>query len=78
MAVMNDKGIAAYQSIPLKQSTDGTTKMETDKKLSHLIMEHLQKSTFFPVLLSPKSGQKPGAVDNMWKVAVNVKLESDL
>ena len=50
----------------------------TNKKLSRLIMEHLQQSKFFPVLLSPKSGQKPGAVDNPWKVDVNIKLESDL
>jgi len=52
--------------------------IETDKKLSQLIMKHLQQSRFFPVLLSPKPGQNPGAVDNLWKVDVNIKLESDL
>ena len=49
-----------------------------DQKLSNPIKKHLQQSDFFPVLLSPKSGQKPGAVDNFWKVDINVKLESDL
>jgi predicted transcriptional regulator of viral defense system len=53
-------------------------RIETNEKLSRLIMEHLRQSKFFPVLLSPKSGQKPGAVDNPWKVDVNIKLESDL
>ncbi|MEE9429874.1 MAG: type IV toxin-antitoxin system AbiEi family antitoxin [Melioribacteraceae bacterium] len=49
-----------------------------DENLSHQIKKHLKKSKFFPVLLSPKTGQKPGAVDNFWKVAINIKLESDL
>jgi predicted transcriptional regulator of viral defense system len=52
--------------------------IDTDQKLSNQVKEHLQQSIFFPVLLSPKSGQKPGSVDNFWKVDVNIKLESDL
>lgn len=52
--------------------------IDADKKLSNLIKKHLQQSKFFPVLLSPKYKQKPGAVDNFWKVAINIKLESDL
>lgn len=49
-----------------------------DEILSNQIKKHLKTSKFFPVLLSPKTGQKPGAVDNFWKVAINIKLESDL
>lgn len=49
-----------------------------DENLSNQIKTHLKKSKFFPVLLSPKTGQKPGAVDNFWKVAINIRLESDL
>ena len=49
-----------------------------DEHLSNQIKIHLKKSKFFPVLLSPKTEQKPGAVDNFWKVAINIKLESDL
>ena len=42
------------------------------------IFLNLKTKNFFPVLLSPKSNEKPGAVSNRWKVDVNVKLESDL
>ena len=52
--------------------------VNADQELSNQIKKYLKKSNFFPVLLSPKTGQKPGAVDNFWKVAINIKLESDL
>lgn len=42
------------------------------------ILETLKTGPYFPVLLSPNGTQKPGLVDNKWKVVVNVKLESDL
>lgn len=50
---------------------------QTEIDLS-IISNHLKSKKFFPVLLSPKRNQKAGAVDNRWKVDVNVKLESDL
>lgn len=43
-----------------------------------LIYENLKTSKIFPVLLSPKSFEKPGSVSNKWKVDVNVKLENEL
>jgi len=46
--------------------------------LTDIIHEKLIQQPYFPVLLSPKKIQKPGAVDNKWKVDVNIKLESDL
>lgn len=46
--------------------------------LQDLIFMSLKSTNFFPVLLSPKSNEKPGAVNNRWKVAINIKLESDL
>lgn len=52
--------------------------VNANKILIDQIKNHLKKSKFFPVLLSPKTGQKPGAVDNFWKVAINIKLEGDL
>jgi predicted transcriptional regulator of viral defense system len=52
--------------------------ISADDKLSAQVKKHLKKLKFFPVLLSPKSRQKPGAVNNFWKVDVNIKLESDL
>lgn len=52
--------------------------LEINENLQELIYGNLKSSKFFPVLLSPKSKEKAGAVDNRWKVDVNVKLESDL
>lgn len=43
-----------------------------------LIFVNLKKTNFFPVLLSPNPNVKPGAVNNKWKVAVNIKLENDI
>jgi predicted transcriptional regulator of viral defense system len=52
--------------------------LEVEEFLLELIIQHLKKSKYFPVLLSPKTKQKAGAVNNDWKVDVNIKLESDL
>lgn len=52
--------------------------LQADSQIIELLKEHLKKKTYFPVLLSPKSNEKPGAVDNFWKVDVNIKLENDL
>lgn len=48
------------------------------EEMQELILIKLNSLQFFPVLLSPKSNDKPGAVHNRWKVDVNVKLESDI
>ena len=42
------------------------------------LFEHFKSAKFYPVLLNPESRQKPGAVDNRWKVDVNLILESDI
>ena len=52
--------------------------LETNKEFQEMIFTNMKISKYFPVLLSPKTNEKPGAVDNRWKVDVNVKLESDL
>lgn len=49
-----------------------------NKGFQEIIYSELKVKDFYPVLLCPKSKEKPGAVDNKWKVDVNVKLESDL
>lgn len=49
-----------------------------EEEFQEMIYSDLKAKNFYPVLLSPKSKEKPGAVDNRWKVAINVKLESDL
>lgn len=52
--------------------------LHADEKLREQLFKHLKSVKCFPVLLSSKPGQKPGAVDNKWKVDVNIKLDSDL
>jgi predicted transcriptional regulator of viral defense system len=51
---------------------------DVEEGFQEMIYSELKAKNYFPVLLSPKSKEKPGAVDNRWKVDVNVKLESDL
>lgn len=46
--------------------------------LKGLLIEYFKSVKYFPVLLSPSLKEKPGAVDNFWKVDVNIKLEGDL
>lgn len=52
--------------------------VEADQTLIKLLLEHLKESSYYPILLSPRSSEKPGAINNKWKVDVNIKLESDL
>ncbi|MFN3996998.1 type IV toxin-antitoxin system AbiEi family antitoxin [Algoriphagus sp.] len=43
-----------------------------------ILYEYLISGYYFPTLLSPKANQNPSAVNNKWKVDVNIKLETDL
>ena len=52
--------------------------LEVESKLIDPFYDYLKAKKYFPVLLSPKKGQKAGKVDNIWKVDVNLELESDL
>ena len=52
--------------------------LQADSGLIKLVLEQLKLSKYYPALLTPKSGQKPGGVNNDWKIDVNIKLESDL
>ncbi|AZQ59839.1 hypothetical protein EJ994_13910 [Maribacter sp. MJ134] len=54
------------------------SEIDADNSLCEQIFEDLAKQKIYPVLLQPNSKQRPGAVDNKWKVDVNLKLESDL
>src|SRR5690606_24693536 len=46
--------------------------------LQEPIQGYLKKHGYYPVLLNPSDKSKPGAVNNLLKVDVNTKLESDL
>jgi len=52
--------------------------LQVESNLYTPIIKYLRASKYYPVLLSPKSKEKPGAIHNNWKVDVNVKLENDL
>lgn len=52
--------------------------MRVAEDLVNPIKQYLEKTSIYPVLLKPKKDQNPGAVDNPWKVDVNLELEKDL
>jgi predicted transcriptional regulator of viral defense system len=52
--------------------------LRADQGLTTPIWEHVKSSEHYPVLLTPKSGQKPGSIGNEWKVDINIKIESDI
>ncbi|HRW63207.1 MAG TPA: type IV toxin-antitoxin system AbiEi family antitoxin [Bacteroidales bacterium] len=52
--------------------------LSVDKVLINPFYNYFKNKKYFPVLLSPKKGQKAGRVDNKWKVDVNIDLDSDL
>ena len=53
-------------------------RLEADSSLLEMLFEYFKSVKYYPVLLSPKTKQKAGAVLNEWKVDVNIKLESDI
>ncbi|HZJ79631.1 MAG TPA: type IV toxin-antitoxin system AbiEi family antitoxin [Dysgonamonadaceae bacterium] len=53
-------------------------KLRVNEECQELLFKNLKTSNFFPVLLTPKLNERPGAVNNRWKVDINVKIESDL
>jgi len=51
---------------------------DDEESLIGLLRQYFQSVQYYPVLLSPDSKEKAGAVDNFWKVDVNIKLDSDI
>lgn len=49
-----------------------------DDNLIQVLSEYFKTVKYYPVLLIPKSTQKPGAVSNRWKVDININLESNI
>lgn len=52
--------------------------LQAEDGLVEMLFHYFKSVNHYPVLLSPKSKQKAGAVDNRWKVDVNIKLENDI
>jgi predicted transcriptional regulator of viral defense system len=45
---------------------------------SDIIFQKLKEQSLHPILLSPNKNEKPGSVNNRWKVDVNIMLVSDI
>ena len=52
--------------------------LEVREDITKYTWGKLEQESFYPVLLSPKKGMKPGSTGNRWKVDVNIKLENDI
>ena len=52
--------------------------LQANKEIIIILKEYFKNKKYYPVLLSPKTHTKPGAVNNYWKVDINIKLENDL
>lgn len=52
--------------------------MQWNGQLSGMILDSLQRSAYFSVLLSPNKGEKAGTTGNRWKIDANVEIESDI
>jgi len=54
------------------------SELQTNPALINLLREYLKGKNYYPVLLSPEKNRRPGSTDNIWKVDVNIEMESDL
>ncbi|MCX6327297.1 MAG: type IV toxin-antitoxin system AbiEi family antitoxin [Bacteroidia bacterium] len=54
------------------------SELQADPATVNLFSEYLKGENYFPVLLSPDKNRRPGSTDNIWKVDVNIELESDI
>ena len=52
--------------------------LQPESELLNPLKTHLERNPFYPVLLNTFDKNRPGAVDNAWKVDVNLELESDI
>jgi len=52
--------------------------LQPESELLNPLKTHLERNRYYPVLLNTFDKGKPGAVDNAWKVDVNLELESDI
>lgn len=52
--------------------------MGVKESIPNEIFKRLKNESFYPVLLTPKKGEKIGKTGNRWKIDVNIKLQSDL
>jgi hypothetical protein len=54
------------------------SELQADPSIVTLLSDYLKKKKYYPVLLSPEIGRRPGSTENIWKVDVNIEMESDI
>lgn len=54
------------------------SELQTDPAIVTLLSEYLKGENYYPVLLSHEKSRRPGSNENIWKVDVNIEIESDL
>ena len=54
------------------------SELQADSAIVTLLREYLKGRNYYPVLLSPEKGRRPGSTENIWKVDVNIEMESDI
>ena len=54
------------------------SELQADPANVNLLNEYLKGKNYYPVLLSPKKNRRPVSTENIWKVDVNIQMESDL
>lgn len=52
-------------------------RFQAEQVILNSISVFLEKSSYYPVLLSPEKREKAGSTDNPWKVDVNIEMETD-
>lgn len=52
--------------------------LQADPAIVSLLSDYLKGKKYYPVLLSPEKNRRPGSTENIWKVDVNIEMESDL
>jgi len=54
------------------------SELQADAAIVNLLGDYLKGKKYYPVLLSPEKNKRPGSIENMWKVDVNIEMESDI
>lgn len=54
------------------------SELQADHTIVSLLSDFLKGKNYYPILLSPEKNRRPGSTANVWKVDVNIEMESDL
>lgn len=54
------------------------SELQANPAIINLLSDYLKGKNYYPILLSPEKNRRPGSTENIWKVDVNIEMESDL